>query len=364
MVTWDGGGNVPPALGIAAELKRRGHQVRFLGHPRQRLAIEAAGFTFRPFEHARPWAATDDNGAWDYFAMFTDPRPGADVHAALAGADLVVVDCMTLGALRAALASGVPVAVLAHTFHRYLTHNWARGPIGLLGRLRGLPPQRMWNRAAAVLVTSDRGLDPAVDLPANVLHVGPVQHRPDTAAVGPERTPHVLVSLSTINYPRQPEALQHIVDALAHVGMPATVTTGDTVDPETIRAPAGVTVRATAPHDELMPQATLVVGHGGHGTTMRALAHDLPLLVLPLHPMLDQPMVGKAVAAAGAGLVLPATASPDRIGRAIRTLYDDPAYRTNAARIGERIRATSGAVTAADRLEVLMSSAPGGLSQR
>ena len=28
-VTWDGGGNVPPALGIATELAARGHTVRF-----------------------------------------------------------------------------------------------------------------------------------------------------------------------------------------------------------------------------------------------------------------------------------------------------------------------------------------------
>jgi hypothetical protein len=31
-VTWDGGGNVPPATGIATELAARGHAVRFLGH--------------------------------------------------------------------------------------------------------------------------------------------------------------------------------------------------------------------------------------------------------------------------------------------------------------------------------------------
>ena len=31
-VTWDGGGNVPPALCIATELATRGHRVRFLGH--------------------------------------------------------------------------------------------------------------------------------------------------------------------------------------------------------------------------------------------------------------------------------------------------------------------------------------------
>ncbi|MDX6685878.1 MAG: hypothetical protein QOF86_2006, partial [Baekduia sp.] len=38
-VTWDGGGNVPPALGIAAELETRGHDVAFLGHAHQAPAI-------------------------------------------------------------------------------------------------------------------------------------------------------------------------------------------------------------------------------------------------------------------------------------------------------------------------------------
>ena len=31
-VTWDGGGNLPPAIGIGRELRSRGHEVRFIGH--------------------------------------------------------------------------------------------------------------------------------------------------------------------------------------------------------------------------------------------------------------------------------------------------------------------------------------------
>ena len=45
VVTWDGGGNVPPAFAIAAELAARGHGIRVLGHRSQREAIEAAGFS-------------------------------------------------------------------------------------------------------------------------------------------------------------------------------------------------------------------------------------------------------------------------------------------------------------------------------
>jgi hypothetical protein len=58
-VTWDGGGNVPPMLGVAAELRDRGHNVRVLGHPRQRNDVERAGLAFTPYAHALPWSPAD-----------------------------------------------------------------------------------------------------------------------------------------------------------------------------------------------------------------------------------------------------------------------------------------------------------------
>ena len=42
-VTWNGGGNLTPALGIARALAERGHTVAFLGEETQRRRIEAAG---------------------------------------------------------------------------------------------------------------------------------------------------------------------------------------------------------------------------------------------------------------------------------------------------------------------------------
>jgi UDP:flavonoid glycosyltransferase YjiC (YdhE family) len=56
-VTWDGGGNVPPMLGIAGELQRRGHQVRVLGHPQQRDVVVSAGLKFVDYRHARSWSS-------------------------------------------------------------------------------------------------------------------------------------------------------------------------------------------------------------------------------------------------------------------------------------------------------------------
>jgi len=38
-VTWGGGGNMPPTVGLAEELRERGDSVRFLGKARQRSRI-------------------------------------------------------------------------------------------------------------------------------------------------------------------------------------------------------------------------------------------------------------------------------------------------------------------------------------
>ena len=68
---------------------------------------------------------------------------------------------------------------------------------------------------------------------------------------------------------------------------------------------------------------SLVVGHGGHATTMRALAHDLPLVVMPMHPFLDQPMVGAQVEAAGGGRLVAKDATPEQLRPVIAALLAD-----------------------------------------
>jgi UDP:flavonoid glycosyltransferase YjiC (YdhE family) len=133
------------------------------------------------------------------------------------------------------------------------------------------------------------------------------------------------------------------------------VTTG-AVAPDSLRAPAHFEVHRHLPHDDIMPSAALVVGHGGHSTTMRALAHGVPLLILPMHRLLDQLMIGKAIAAAGAGRVLPKTASAEAIRSAARSLLQDPSYRRAAAAAGARLRSRNGAIAAADELEGLLNA--------
>jgi UDP:flavonoid glycosyltransferase YjiC (YdhE family) len=100
----------------------------------------------------------------------------------------------------------------------------------------------------------------------------------------------------------------------------------------------------------VLPATSLVIGHGGHSTTARALAYGIPLLVLPMHPLMDQTAIGRALTRLGAGRMLPKSASVDVIRAAARELLTDGPHRVAAARLGAEIRERDGAVTAVDLL--------------
>jgi UDP:flavonoid glycosyltransferase YjiC (YdhE family) len=361
VVTWDGGGNVPPALGIATELRRRGHTVRFVGHARQHESLAAAGFEVAPASAARPFSALDENSPATMVKTFGDRGLGRDVMAALADrpADLVVVDCMVFGVMEALRKCRTPYVVLEHLYDAYFRKSWLRGPMGLGVQLMRLRPGASLAAAEATIVASLPTLDPAGAHPrAEVEYVGPVvSFSPRVAA-----DPAVLVSLSTFRFPKMQQCLQTVLDATAGIDARVVVTSGPVVDPTALRTAPNQEVHRFVPHAELMPYVSLVIGHGGHATTMQALAHDLPVVVMPMHPLLDQPMVGKTLAAAGAGRLVRKKIDARSLRPVVEELLADGPHRAAAARLGAQIRAMPGATNGADRVEALVrnrAAAPG-----
>lgn len=350
IVSRDGG---RPALGIGAELLRRGHDVRVLDHADRYAEVHGAGLGFAAYTRAaRAVAVPENRFLAAQVALALDPGTGLDVRAELARRrpDVVLVDATCLTALREAERSGVPTAVLVPTLHRYLTERWARGPLGLAARLRRLRPATLWGRAARVLVATDPELDGP--LPAGAVHTGAVPGRLRPAAREPDAL--VAVSMGTNTYPGQAELLQRVLDALATLDGHAVVGIGDGVDGEALRVPGTVKLYRHLDHADVLARAHLLIGHGGHDTTLRALANDLPVLVLPGRPELVHPMIGAAVQAEGAGRALPPGSPPDAIGAAVAALLGDGPHRAAAAAVGARIRSRDGAVAAADELEGLI----------
>ena len=111
------------------------------------------------------------------------------------------------------------------------------------------------------------------------------------------------------------------------------MTLGTEVDPAALGpVPANVHVERWVPQADVMPVAAAMVGHGGSGSTLMAMAAGLPLAVVPLFA--DQPDNAARVALLGAGLALSGT---ERLGAAVRTLLDDPGYWLRAQQVGLEI---------------------------
>ena len=152
--------------------------------------------------------------------------------------------------------------------------------------------------------------------------------------------------------------LQNILDAIAPLPVEATVTVGPAIDAAGLRVPHNAAMHAWLDHDDVLATASLVVGHGGHSTAMRALSFGVPQIVMPANPMIDQKGVGAALERVGAGTLLRKHAGPKRIRAAIQAVLTDPAYREAAGRLGVQIRQRDGAQAAADAIGDFVSKTP------
>ncbi|MGR2753723.1 glycosyltransferase [Agromyces arachidis] len=363
VVTVDAGGNTPPALRIATELVRRGNDVEVLGHPRQADAVARAGHAFRPLESAsfydssvRRSVPTAVGQAVRLAADRDLEREVGDAVAA-SGATAAIVDCLMSSSVRGAQSAGAATAVLFHTFLEYWDRSYRRGPVGLASRLRGADPLTEWARAAGRIVVSDVALDPASARRTASSRAAEWVGALETgvpAAPDPALPPLVVVSLSTTWFPGQTDVYQRVASALGSLPVRGMITLGGLRPDRDLRLPPNVDLRERVDHGEVFPEASIVIGHGGHSTAFRALAHGLPVLILPMHPLLDQPMVARAVERAGVGAALPRTAPTERIAAAVTALLADSRTRAAASTLGARLRATDAAGAAADAIERLV----------
>jgi UDP:flavonoid glycosyltransferase YjiC (YdhE family) len=412
-VTWEGGGNVPPVLGVVRRLAGRGHVVRVLTEPAMRAAVERAGAAFIPFTRhfvredvsrdlIGDWTARTPLGALQRTFANVVFGPAAivaeETRWALEAAPTaaVVADALMPGALVAAEAAGVSRVVLFH-MPEYLPGPGrpAAGPgflprNDLLGRLRdgllerafysavrrhlpaynqarreaGLAPLATardlvgeYHRADLRLIQTSEAFDfPIRPAPSNVRYVGPILDDPEWVEPwespwpADDRRPLVVVSLSS-TFQRQADVLQRVAAALGRLDVRGLFTLGPAMAGQALALPENVIAVSSAPHSGVFLQAAAVVTHAGHGTVMRALAAGLPLLCLPMGR--DQDDNAARVVAAGAGLRLRAGASPTRIATAVGALLGEERYRIAAERMSGLIAADAALDRATAELESL-----------
>jgi MGT family glycosyltransferase len=163
----------------------------------------------------------------------------------------------------------------------------------------------------------------------------PARALPDWWDGSPEPLVYVSFGSSAAGNGFFPDVYRESAEALGELPVRVLLTLGTEVDPSDLGpVPANVHVEPWVPQAAVMAHASAMVGHGGSGSTLAAMAAGMPLAVLPLFA--DQPENADRVAELGAGLRLDGTA---QLADAIFELLDDPFYRANARSVATEIEA-------------------------
>lgn len=364
MAAFGDAGHAFPAVALARALAERGHAVLVETWEKWREPVEAQGLEFAAAEEYRAFPPPD-------------PEEGAgSADAALAlvpmleewQPDVVVSDILTLAPALAAEVVGLRRATLIP--HIYPVHEpglpWfamgmqpARTPVGRELWRAGLPVleaglrrgRRELNaeRARLGLAPLDRfhgGISEALALvgtfpqleyprrwPQGVEVVGPLEFELPWPEVElpPGNEPLVLVAPSTAQ-DRDCRLVRVALEALADEPVRVIATTNRVMPAEELEAPANAVVVDWLSYSQVMPEAALVICHGGHGTVCRALGAGVPVLACPAAG--DMAENAARVAWAKVGLSLPwRLCHPGPLRWAVRSILDCSETRVHASRV-------------------------------
>jgi MGT family glycosyltransferase len=389
-------GHALPISALLSELARRGHAI----HLRTlRAGVETGqrlGFTtdtieprIEAIEHDDWKASKPPEGLKRAFAVFgrRAPLEVADLAEAVERVkpDALLVDVLCWGALSAAdagtlawacfspftpllRAQGVPpfgpglkplpnvLGRVRDAVLRTMMTGTVNSEVPAINRVRDdlqLQPvgsmDEFWRRAPLMLVASGKPFEyPHADYGDAVQMIGPCALDPvDTAPdwLASIDRPVVLVTTSSEKQ-GDDNLVQTAMAALSDepVHIVATLPAGE---PDEMPATSNATVCRLVPHGPVLERAVCAVTHGGMGATQKALAHGVPVCVVPFGR--DQFEVARRVEVARCGTRLPAKKlSPERLRAKVRqamTMTD------GAKRVAAGLAATGGVARGADLFE-------------
>ncbi|MFB9441895.1 macrolide family glycosyltransferase [Dactylosporangium vinaceum] len=168
-----------------------------------------------------------------------------------------------------------------------------------------------------------------------------------------ERGPLILVTLGTI-YNQNPGFFRTCMEAVADLGGHVVIATGDGVDHAALGTPPpNVELRRFVAQLHVLRHADLFITHAGMGSTMEALHEGVPMLAVP--QMAEEQANADRIAEVGAGRVLdPAGLTAATLRAAIERMLVDTAVRDRARQLRDSIRAAGGAAAAADCVEAFV----------
>jgi UDP:flavonoid glycosyltransferase YjiC (YdhE family) len=356
-------GHVGPLAPVAHAAVRAGHEVLVAGQPRHAANVERLGLPFAgladppesewgPLMARLPEVDFDEANALmvgEFFGRIdtTAALPGLRALVTRWRPDVMVRENWEYASALVAELHGIPLArvALGLVEMEEMSIRLAAPALTALRAELGLQPDPAGDRLrdAPYLTVMPQALeDPAAPAPARThrFRHDPPGEPPALPEWWPGNDdPLVYLTFGSVtagdHLPFFPALYRDAIAALAPLPVRLLVTVGEPRELDELGAlPANVRVERWVPQDAVLPHAAVVVGHGGHGTTVGALRHGVPLVVLPLFSM-DQWANATAIARAGAGVAV----GERRAGRSLRHV---PSSADDLAAVADAVRSLLG----------------------
>jgi UDP:flavonoid glycosyltransferase YjiC (YdhE family) len=395
VATTAGAGHFAPLVPFARACAAAGHEVRVAAPGSFSRTVEQAGLDHVPLADASPEALGAAFARIPELTMrqanelvIGEVFGGLDAEAALPGLrrvvetwrpDVVLREPAEVASYVVAMESGLPyveVNIGLDSFADEMMHLLEQ-PLEALGcrpGTAGLREAPRWTLLPA-----------SFDVDATVTTEGPVRFREPAGDPGGSEPlprwwgdrddPLVYVTFGSVaaGLGLFPQFYGDVLEVLGDVGVRVLMTLGEAGAPEELGLlPDNVHVERWWPQSQVMPHAEGIIGHGGFGTTMLALASGLPQVVVPLFSAdqfanaarVEAVRVGVALQEDGvadrrAGSMVPAgPAVLDRLPEAVLGVLHDAELRAGARAVAEEIAALPGTAACVALLEELAVTRP------
>ena len=153
------------------------------------------------------------------------------------------------------------------------------------------------------------------------------------------------------------EFYRESIEVAKHLGQRAVLLIGDERNVPNLPLNDSIIVVDYVSYESLMPRASVVVHHGGVGTTSHGLLAGVPTLIVPF--AFDQS--DNAAHAQRLGVsrtVYQNKYRSPRVAKELHKLLNDPSYAQRAAKVSAQLKEENGPARAADLIEQVMDGSP------
>jgi UDP:flavonoid glycosyltransferase YjiC (YdhE family) len=353
-------GNFNPLVPLARAFQDQGHDVAFATAAQFGPVIEAAGFAAIPagldvlYNEYVQQLPPGPIGPSRFAEIFVDALAGPMLDDLLRiipswRPDLLVHEVVEFGGQTAG-----EILRLPHVVHNLILFGYSpdlldflvRSEYAAFRRAHGLPPDPRYDEYFRYMYLqhvpeSIAPLHPSIAARSQLIRPEFPEVQADNLPAwlsSLSERPTVYVTLGTV-YNQTRGLLETILEGSTDGQFNVIVTVGSDRDPAELGPqPSFVHVERYLPQAAILPHCDAIVCHGGSGTLLGALAHGVPLLIIPLDG--DHFMSADRLASLGVARVLQVPqVNRQSVGEAMQAVLADPTYRQRASEIRADIAA-------------------------